>query len=447
MDISLPYSRDKRYLTGIDWAVNVLHAITKQAVGHGNSSQIILCLDEQLDPVELRELLGRVFSRHPVLTGRVRRDWNLCPFWSMGTAQVDDPPLTVGAEVAGWEDAFGALQHHVNQPFASPENHLHFHLVPDATGGSYLGMRFDHRLLDAAGAEAFLELIDLAHTGRDAEAASKISLVEGAHLDNWSRRFIGGKGVNRLQLRLSREEVASFPPPMLSPSVPTRFELITLSNEEKDKLSRRAFTESRAPLLLPSMVASLVGSLHRLAKNRRSIGGHYVIPVSVVDRTPAQKWEKLFFNHISFIIFQVAPEVAGDRERLVTTLRDQLYEQMKNGLPDDLYHASMLTRIVPLDLLRCMARIPMRGKVGTSYFACLRESAYERSTFMGRTVANLIHTPHVPPPPGVGVFLNGYGDRMNLVLSHLEGIFAPGEARTLIADIRRQLLDETDENL
>lgn len=206
-------------------------------------------------------------------------------------------------------------------------------------------------------------------------------------------------------------------------------------------MTARAFAESQAPMLLPSLVASVISGLHAVAENRSLVGDHYVVPVSVVDRTPAQKWEKLFFNHISFIIFRVPVAAADDRERVVSILRDQLFEYIANDLPDHFYHASMLTRIVPLELMRYLAKIPMRGKVATSYFACLRESAYEPDSFLGHEVDNMIHMPHVPPPPGLGVFMNGYDDRMNIILSHLEGVLGPTESDGLLSTVRRELLE------
>lgn len=440
VDVSLPYSPDKRYLTGIDWVINTLHSITRHATGHGNNSQILMTLEGRLDPDELRSAVSAVLQRHPVLTGRVARDWNLCPYWDMEGRAPAEVPVTVGPECDDWVDAFETFQIHANLAFSSPRHHLQFHLVHETGRRSHVGMRFDHRLVDAAGAEAILELMHRIHAGETAGITNQISLTEPAHLDQWERRFVGGRAVNQLQVRLSRGEVRACPVPPGGPRPKTRFNCVTLSPQETKKMKERAFSEARAPMLLPSMVASVIGGLHRVAERRPLVGDRYVIPVSVVDRTPAEKWEKLLFNHISFIIFRVPVETANSRLDLVPMLRDQLFEQMEKDLPEHIYHASMLTRIVPLELMRCLAKIPMRGKVATSYFACLRESAYEPDSFLGHKVENMIHMPHVPPPPGLGVFVNGYGGRMNLVLSHLDGVLRCGEPAQLISSVRRGLL-------
>ncbi|MBS3762111.1 MAG: hypothetical protein KGZ25_02285, partial [Planctomycetes bacterium] len=446
MDISLPCSSKKRYLTGIDWSINALDAITKQATGHGNSSQVILVLNGRLDPADLADLLRKIFKGHPVLSGNLGRDWSLCPCWRMPGKPPRNLPLSVTTEKDDWEEIFLRFQRHVNQPFAGERQHLHFHLVNCGSRRSYLGMHFDHRLLDAFGAEAFLELIQQTHQGKQSAITEQISLVEDAHLDHWARRFQGGKAVNRLQIRLSRGRVAAFPTPALIPPLSTRFNLTTLSEEETEQLVERAFGTAGYFMLLPSLLAGVVRALDRLARKRGRPEGHYVIPVSVVNRTPQEKWEKLFFNHVSFIIFQIPVDLARERSGLIEFLRDRLYDHMKSGTPDDFYHASMLTRIVPLPLMRMLAKIPMRGQIGTSYFACLKESGYTSSEFMGFEVENLIHTPHVPPPPGIGVFLNQFRGHLNLVLSHLEGIFSPDEATELTEQMRSELLGESVED-
>lgn len=447
MDISLPCSQNRRYLTGIDWSINALDAITKHATGHGNSSQIILVLKGHLDPDSLADLLRRVFGAHPVLGGYVSRDWNLCPYWRMPGSNPGNPPMTVAIEEDDWTKVFRRFQHHVNSPFSDKRQHLRFHLVSCGPERSYLGMHFDHRLFDAFGAEAFLELIQRTHTGEESDILEQISLVEDAHLDHWGCRFLGGRAVNQLQVQLSDGGVTAFPTPPLIPPLSTQFNLTTFSKAESELLVERAFGDAGYFMLLPSLLAGVVMAMDRLARQRRCAEGHYVIPVSVVDHTPQEVWEKLFFNHVSFLLFQVPVELAQDRSSLIDFFRSRLYEHIKNGTSEDIYHASMLTRIVPLPFMRLLAKIPMGGQIGTSYFACLKESAYTSSEFMGVEVENLIHTPHVPPPPGIGVFLNRFRGRFNLVLSHLEGVFSSEEAEELIAKIRSSFLDEPLENI
>ncbi len=437
-----PNTREKRYLTGIDWVVNALDTMSKHAGGRGNSSQIILELEENIPPVRLRELLDRVAEALPVLGGRVARDWNLCPYWKFGNAAQTRIPLTVlrtGAEDP-CEEEF-ALHRHVNSPFTASGEHLRFCLINRCSGTSLLGMHFDHRLLDAFGAETFLELLARFGTGRGEEVVDSIRLTEPPHLDNWGRRFIGGRNTNRMQLRLSRDGMASLP---VHPSVnprDTHFELLTFTPEQTRRIKDNLSAGAGFMLALPAMLSCMIPPLHKLMQKRGCSGPHYVIPVSLVRRTPEEIWGKLFFNHVSFIFFQIPARLAGSRQELALNLQNQLYERIKEGLPDDIYHACMLTRIAPLPLMRIFSRIPVGGRVATSYFACLKEPGFKSRRFLGTGVRNLIHTPHVPIPPGLGFFLNFFNGRLNLVVSHIDGLLQDGEARQLVSGMKKELLE------
>ena len=439
--LRLPYSPDKRYLTGIDWVINTLDSMTRKATGHGNSSQIVLELAGQPDVARLRSLLKSVFAAFPILCGHVRRDWNLCPFWTPGLAPADDAlPLRVtDLPEAGFDEAFNVFKSELQKSFAAPSDHLHFTLVNYAGNRALFGMHFDHRLLDAYGAELFLELLARSEDPAGEDISSRVETTEPAHLDNWIRCFAGGRDVNRLQLRLSRGGLAALPVPDAPKPRKTHIELVTFQAEHVQRIQAAAERESGPLMILPAFLARVVRAIHKVVHGRGFSEGHYVIPVSINSRRPEEKWQKLLFNHLSFLIFQIPVDAVEKRQDLTAMIREQLYEQMKDGVPEDVSYASMLTRIAPLGLMRQFAKIPMKGRVATNYFACLKESGFTSDRFLGVEVENLIHTPHVPPRPGLGIFMNFYQDRLNLVISHLDGLLNEEEIKSLTADLKKQL--------
>ncbi len=432
----------KRYLTGIDWVVNTLDSMTKAAGGHGNSSQIILETETPLAPGRLREALDRLARALPVIYGRVARGWNLCPYWKVNSRPPHRVPLSV-REIKNdnFCEALSVLKAHVNQRFENNSEHLRFLILNSQAGRSFLAMHFDHRLLDAFGAETFLELIEKFDRETENEVINRINLTESHHLDQWSRRFKGGRNTNRMQLKLSREGLAALPVKPHSGNRSTHFRIICFSEEETGLIREKLNAASGGfALALPSLLAYVMEPLHNLIEHRGCGDTNYVVPVSVVRRTPDEIWEKLFFNHISFVFFQIPVGLAAFRDELTRNLQNQLYSQIKENLPDDIYHAGMLTRIAPLPVMRLLSKIPVKGKVATNYFACLKESGFSSSSFLDAGVKNLIHTPHVPVPPGLGLFFNFFQNRLNLVISHLEGLIPEEEARALADKIKEKLL-------
>lgn len=444
MNFSLPYSKDKRYLTGIDWVINALDALTWDHAGHGNSSQSVLALEGCPDVDALRRSLRELLDEYRALTGDVRRDGNLCPYWKDGNRFRfnGEPPLTIESiENASFKEILGIFAKRVNIPFYCPTDHIRLHLLR-AGDKSYLGLHFDHRLLDAFGAESLLYLLDRKAAGKDANIRARVHLTEPAHLDHWPRRFMGGRSINRLQIRLTKSGLAFLPISGKHKPLKTDFRTNFFSAEETAGIEENAFRESGPFILLPTLLARTIRAFHPLFVQRGRISGNYIIPVPILLRDSKTPWEQLFFNHMSFLFF-VVPAEAGERPpaEISAMLRDQLYEQMKDGLPEDICHASMLTRIAPLGLMKMFAKIPLEGRGGSFYFACLRQTGYPGDNFLGAPVENIFHTPHVPPPPGVGVFCGFFRNRLNLALSATEGIISDRELDELIERMRGSMLE------
>ena len=83
MNVRLPYSRKKRYLTGIDWVIAALDRMSRRATGGSNASQIVLELNGPFDAQRFARAMTEFAGLFPVLNGRSTRDWNLAPYWRM----------------------------------------------------------------------------------------------------------------------------------------------------------------------------------------------------------------------------------------------------------------------------------------------------------------------------------------------------------------------------
>jgi len=56
---------------------------------------------------------------------------------------------------------------------------------------------------------------------------------------------------------------------------------------------------------------------------------------------------------------------------------------------------------------------------------------------MGAAVVNLLHMPLVPLPPGLGLVVNRFGQRMNATLSYVDGLLSSEEVGAVEAIVRR----------
>jgi len=444
LSFSVPYSRRRRYLTGIDWTIGTLDVMTRRATGIGNYSQVVLDLVGRLPLDPLRRALDQISRRFPLLYGRVGRDiLNLAPYWKTpANSAGHEIALTIEQLPAGANDSAEALlSQHVNIPFAGPADHVRLLLIHIGDERTRLGMVFDHKLLDAFGAESFLRLIHETWDGHLDAIAPRIGQTEPAHLDRWHRRFRGGKTINRFRVRLSDLEVAGLPMPSRRHPRSVRFVHDSLTSQQADRFTRWADEECGVPILLPSVIARAVMAMRPVLDAASNSGSQYLVAVPVDVRAPDRKWEDLFFNHLSFLAFSLPTESTESVASWAASLRDQFVDQMKQGVPAALQDATMLTRICPQWLGARLVRLPFKGRVCSFHFASLRDSAFNQETFLGLPVTNLIHAPRVPPPPGLGFGITFFRGRMNLVFSYLEGVLNDASARDVLQRLKLLLLD------
>jgi hypothetical protein len=442
LNVSLPYNRARRYLTGIDYVVGALHEAAKNSIGNGAISQAIIEVSGRLDEAALRSALQQISNRFPLLHGYFARDWlNLAPYWKVpangGTLElqvVDLPSDSI-------DQADQLLAEHVNQPLESDRQHLRFLLVRIGDEQSKLGLLFDHRLFDAYGAEAFFRLIDTTSQGKLDEIAPLIKTTEPAHLDHWKRRLSSGKALNRLLVQLQKKDVCALAMPAAGARQKIHFVHEPLTVEQSAKINKKAFEEISVPILLPSAAARAVAAVQSAVPNPPLAGTQYLLFTSANMRSPGEEWASMFFNHFSFVYFSAPTEEKKTLREMAIILRDQFFQHIKDKIPFAMQDAAALGRIFPRSIVGKIINSMFKGRMCSFYFACLKESGYPGETFMSLPATNLIHTPLAFAPPGLNLCMTFFAGRFNLVLSYLQGAMDDATAKAILANFKASLID------
>ena len=433
----------KRYLTGIDWIIHVLDYITKKATGTGNTSQIVLELEGSPQEDKFRNCLDSLIRKYPVLYGRTSRDYNLAPYWKIFSKRPSGllPVKVYHLEHINHTNLFKLLEQKANLKFISNQEHLFFHLI--YTGNKcYVAMIFDHRLFDARGAEAFLEMLQNQWENKDNTFCDKDIIVpaESAHLCHWRRKFIAGQQVNRTFLKLGENAPPRvLPIPLMSNNPEFKFKVIPFDKYQSDLIVENAYNEAGYLMLMPYVLASTVWVLNKLFRNKNIKSGDYVIPVSIDMRPPDKVHEEVFFNHVSFLFIKILPDEADNFPILLKSIKKQIYDQIKSGLPGNFQEATLLMRILPLPILSNIMRLYLKGQIASFSFSYVGESAYKPSFFMGQKILNVLHMPRVPVPPGFGVFFHRSQNKLNAVISFLEGMLTDKEVNMIVTKLKARL--------
>jgi hypothetical protein len=190
---------------------------------------------------------------------------------------------------------------------------------------------------------------------------------------------------------------------------------------------------------MPYLLSVVIQSVHELFTCRGVVSPGYLIPLSIDMRKGEDMKKELFFNHVSYIFFQIGRDSTTDLKEMTGIIKRQMYDQIQSGLPKDIQEACLLTRIAPLSVLGKLLRIPFEGRIASFCFSHVGKSAYLSDELMGGKIDNLFHMPRVPVPPGLGFFFNYFNGRLNLVISHLDGLLQEDEIFMLESGLKEKL--------
>lgn len=441
MGFVIPSSKNRMYLSGQDWVINTIDTMMKSTTSAGNMSQIVLVLDSLLDEKLLREQLEAFMKEFPALHGSISRDITLAPYWKIPEKISHELNLTAYTlkDDASEDDILSLLGKAVNLPFKNENEHLAFHLVQNGGKESFFAMTFDHRLFDARGAEAFLELFLEYLSGKEVRSIMNgVSLTSPADLSDWMNKFYAGRNVNRKMLSLSRPLFSTLTLPQGSERG-FNFHLVSFSLDDTKRIYDKAYSEAGYLMEMPYLLSVVMQTVHELFKKRGIDADNYMVPVTIDMRTRDEIKEELLLNHVSYLFFKVLSEDAGDLKNILRSVKLQMFEQVKSKLPKALADASSLLRIAPLHFLEKVLYLHFKGKAASFLFSYLGNRPNQLTEFMGLKIKNLFHMPRVPAPPGIGFFFNYFNGKLNFVISCLDGLLSDEEIMMLKKTIKVKL--------
>lgn len=435
--LSLPYSKTKRYLTGIDWLVHVFNHMTIKETGAGFMSQVVIEISGDVNAGEIRNSLNAFIKKHSIINGYLARDFNLAPYWKIPpgvTTEIVCDTVDI-KEDASFDFILKNLEKGINTRFKNKREHIAFHILA-GRDKSYIAMTFDHLLFDARNAEAFLNMFQKDWDGR--EHAGDMVITEPAHLSMWMDKFRAGQRVNRAFIKIAGKappRVLPFP----SGKKGFKFKILSFSRKGAEAIAENSFNEAGYLMLMPYALAASVYALHGIFTGRGVSSGDYVIPVSIDTRKQEEVTRHMFFNYVSFFIFKAEASEALNFPGLLKSIKEQMYSQVKSDLPGDICKASLLMRIAPPSLLGRLLKMYFKGEIASFCFSYVGRTAYSSPSFMGSKITNIFHMPRIPVPPGIGVFFQHSNEKLNVILSYLDGMLSNDEEEIILKSLKSRL--------
>lgn len=431
------------YLNGIDWVVQGIQHKCQSVMGGDYQFLIISHLTGTPNADKLRACLQKLQEMFPLLSGKLRRNYlNLAPYWQAANKVIPKDILTVIQidESDNMEQTCqGHLRIFLNTPFKCDMPKLAAMLLSLPDGSSRLALNFDHRLFDAAGGEQLIVILNDLWNGAEVNPSDFIP-HEGPWLNEWRHQFACGRTVNRAFIDIKKQGIPSVL--ASNPIGSNRYALIHLDEAQFTSLVNRADIEAGPMMLTPYLVATIQEALHHIFSRRGNSNSTCICPMTVSLRQ-GRRSDELFFNRWSIMPMYSSSESSHKKRR-----KEQValfYTYIKTKLPYCLSKASLLCRPMPLPLIAKFSQKPFSSTAGTATIALLNQMEFDSPSLLGEELKDLYHVPRIPPSPGLGIFMNRRGSKLNVTLSWVDGIINDDELEILSSSILQATNPTTEE--
>ncbi|SDU43660.1 hypothetical protein [Desulfobacula phenolica] len=425
------------YLNGIDWVMAALDRINIKHTGLGNHSQLVLVLKGYLDKKNLTNKLSKTLSNSAFLRGKTKRAWHLAPYWVSEQQNFDPEDI----RFFKLESNNQTIENNLNKiiqdcartPFKDDKTLLGFDLI-HSNNSTYLIMRFNHRMFDARGAEALLGyLLD------EQKSDEKYTLPsQGAQLNLWKSRFLSGQRINRFLRSIYSKEIQVVQINDQSDASKSEsnnshcFHCFTFSEKQTSTIDENAIKKAGYLMNGIYILSCVTKSFDSLFKKRNS-QGNMLVPINVDVRETKFSTAKIFFNNVSFMLFNVKQGLSITD--YIISFKTQFIDQVKNKIPYHFINASLLMRIMPLKILSFFMNFRMRKKPCSFSFSYISEQAFNLKSVQNFEVLNLFHMPLVPINPGIGVFFTRFNKKINMVISSFDNNLSKQDGKYLQEEI------------
>ncbi|MCK5313133.1 MAG: hypothetical protein KAJ62_13535 [Desulfobacteraceae bacterium] len=412
---------NRYYLNGIDWVMAALNLLNKKKTGVGNHSQLVLVLKGYLDKDNLAKRLSTILSKSSFYKGKAKRAWHLAPYWNIDqqTFFPEDMKFFKLESLESSEKLDNKELDHLiyslaKTPFKDDKTLLAFDLI-HCNKFTYLIMKFDHKMFDARGAESLLEYI---LNKQDSDKQYHLP-AQGAQLNLWKSRFLSGQQINRFlrSIYSKKIKVASLkkiynqnPEPQNS----YNFFRTTFSEDQVKVIDNNTIKKAGYLMHGIYILSFVAKAFDSLFKARKTLG-NILIPINVDVRETKFTKEKIFFNNVSFMLFNIKHGLSVTE--YIKSLKTQFIEQVRNKIPYHFINASLLMRIVPLKILSSFMNFRMKKNSMSFSFSYISEQAFFLKQVDNLEVVNLFHIPLVPVSPGVGIFFTRFNKKLNMIIS------------------------------
>ena len=186
-------------------------------------------------------------------------------------------------------------------------------------------------------------------------------------------------------------------------------------------------------------VGSIASAYAKMLGAKRLRGQDIWIPVPMEVRKAGANGPVVSNRH-SLLFFRVKSSLLNDKQSLIKDLNDQLFNQVKHGMPQNYWSMIGTLRLMPTYPYYQLVKRPN----GDSLAGMLYSQSPSPDNLMEFLGCKLIDATALPPsvtPPGINFQMMKFDGSTKLIVQYSESCFSGSEISSLIVELEKEILE------
>jgi len=322
-------------------------------------------------------------------------------------------------------------------PPINPEQESPFRIdvIATATDRTIIICSWHHALMDAHGAETFIQHLCSSEFTEETEWVKSIKPRQEQSLRD---RLKMVRGMKVYLYDTSRLPIVSLYRP--KSGIPTlRHRVLRFNGDETQQIAETARQQGAGFLLSAFYLSATARAIAHIQSQREPLQGDILVPVPQ-DRRKRGAHESLVGNQVTFIFYRIPQAVLSSIKECTLELVQQTTRLMRSEAPEGYLVMIGLIQRLPGWLYRPLLKSPTRGLMASFFYSDTGDSLSEFKMFFNRSIINASHYPPNAYPPGVTLIFTRFHGALQITVSYMEEVLDDEEIETLIQHLRSDLL-------
>ncbi len=212
------------------------------------------------------------------------------------------------------------------------------------------------------------------------------------------------------------------------------------SVDETAEIRKQIHQYSRGGIETPYLLGNIAIAYQQVLQQRGEKRKDIWVPIPMEQRKAGVSGP-IVGNWHSLIFFRIKAALIDDKKAMVKDLNNQLFEQVKLGIPQKYAGMLRLLRHLPIPFYYKLIKRPNGNSLSGMLYS-QSPSHQSLSSFLGCRVTDTTPLPPNTSPPGISFQITTFDNRLKVIVQYSESYFSETEIRNLLSAVENELIGE-----